>query len=75
MLPCAVAKWHGPELTQQFPPTPLTHRHGGTEAGIDGGGLFKDFMDEVLRQGFDPQVGKGRKGGRPLFLSVLRGNL
>lgn len=24
------------------------------EAGIDGGGLFKDFMDELLRQGFSP---------------------
>jgi len=39
------------------------HRHhhpaptGNTEAGIDGGGLFKDFMDELLRQGFDTQVG------------------
>ncbi|KAI8471302.1 MAG: hypothetical protein J3K34DRAFT_417756 [Monoraphidium minutum] len=31
--------------------------HGNAEAGIDGGGLFKDFMDELLRQGFDPQLG------------------
>jgi hypothetical protein len=24
---------------------------------FDGGGLFKDFMEELLRQGFSPQVG------------------
>lgn len=30
---------------------------GLPEAGIDGGGLFKDFMEELLRQGFSPQVG------------------
>ena len=29
---------------------------GLPEAGIDGGGLFKDFMEELLRQGFSPQV-------------------
>ncbi|WIA32325.1 hypothetical protein OEZ86_003165 [Tetradesmus obliquus] len=28
---------------------------GLAEAGIDGGGLFKDFMEELLRQGFSPQ--------------------
>jgi hypothetical protein len=29
---------------------------GLAEAGIDGGGLFKEFMEELLRQGFSPQV-------------------
>lgn len=33
---------------------------GLAEAGIDGGGLFKDFMEELLKQGFSPQVGFGR---------------
>jgi hypothetical protein len=33
---------------------------GLPEAGIDGGGLFKDFMEELLRQGFSPQVGVNR---------------
>ncbi|KAF8071258.1 UPL6 [Scenedesmus sp. PABB004] len=28
---------------------------GVPEAGIDGGGLFKDFMEELLKQGFSPQ--------------------
>lgn len=41
---------------------------GLAEAGIDGGGLFKDFMEELLRQGFSPQVfvcdsEKGVRGG------------
>lgn len=31
--------------------------HGLTEAGVDGGGLFKDFMEELVRMGFDPQYG------------------
>jgi hypothetical protein len=29
---------------------------GMPEAGIDGGGLFKDFMEELLKQGFSPEV-------------------
>lgn len=29
--------------------------HGLEEAGIDGGGVFKEFMNEVLRQGFSPE--------------------
>lgn len=35
---------------------------GLPEAGIDGGGLFKDFMEELLRQGFSPQVGRWVQG-------------
>ena len=26
------------------------------EAGVDGGGLFKDFMENLIQQGFNPQV-------------------
>ena len=29
---------------------------GVPEAGIDGGGLFKELMEELLKQGFDPSV-------------------
>lgn len=36
---------------------------GLPEAGIDGGGLFKDFMEELLRQGFSPQVSTLPAGG------------
>ncbi|GMH39401.1 hypothetical protein BSKO_07299 [Bryopsis sp. KO-2023] len=31
--------------------------HGLPEAGVDGGGLFKDFLEELVRIGFDPQYG------------------
>ena len=27
------------------------------EAGIDGGGLFKEFVDSILKSAFDPQIG------------------
>jgi len=30
---------------------------GTEEAGIDGGGLFKEFMDNLAKQGFDPNFG------------------
>ena len=28
---------------------------GTEEAGIDGGGVFKEFMDALTKQAFDPQ--------------------
>ena len=31
--------------------------HGIPEAGVDGGGLFKDFMENLVKEGFDPQLG------------------
>ena len=30
---------------------------GAEEAGIDGGGIFKDFMENVTRAAFDVQYG------------------
>lgn len=46
---------------------------GLSEAGIDGGGLFKDFMEELLKQGFSPQVCRGLRmglrGGRSVVAS------
>ena len=35
---------------------------GEVEAGVDGGGLFKDFMEHLIREGFDPQVGTSLPG-------------
>ena len=29
--------------------------HGMVEAGVDGGGLFKDFIEELVHDGFDPE--------------------
>lgn len=31
--------------------------HGIPEAGIDGGGLYKDCMENLVKEGFDPQLG------------------
>ena len=30
---------------------------GAEEAGIDGGGLFKDFLEELVKVGFDSNSG------------------
>ncbi len=30
---------------------------GDIEAGVDGGGLFKDFMENLIKEGFDPRIG------------------
>lgn len=32
-------------------------QHGMEEAGIDGGGLFKEFMECLVKEGFDPNAG------------------
>jgi len=31
--------------------------YGEVEAGVDGGGLFKDFMENLVVEGFNPEVG------------------
>ena len=31
--------------------------YGEVEAGVDGGGLFKDFMENLVKEGFNPEVG------------------
>jgi ubiquitin-protein ligase E3 C len=35
----------------------FTNHQGLQEAGIDGGGLFKDFLMELFKQAFDPERG------------------
>ena len=30
---------------------------GTSEAGVDGGGIFKEFLEEVVKEGFDPSFG------------------
>lgn len=31
------------------------NQHGVEEAGIDGGGVFKEYMDLLTKRAFDPQ--------------------
>ncbi|CAN0434241.1 unnamed protein product, partial [Laminaria digitata] len=33
----------------------FTNQHGVEEAGIDGGGVFKEYMDCLTKRAFDPQ--------------------
>lgn len=33
------------------------NEQGLAEAGVDGGGLFKDFMEQLIKQGFDTRYG------------------
>ncbi|XP_030204632.1 ubiquitin-protein ligase E3C isoform X1 [Gadus morhua] len=35
----------------------LLNAHGLDEAGIDGGGIFREFLNELLRSGFNPNQG------------------
>jgi len=35
----------------------FVNQFGAVEAGVDGGGLFKDFIWETVRKAFDPQYG------------------
>ena len=46
----------GKDIKRGFKVT-FTDVHGILEAGIDGGGLFKDFMENLVKEGFDPQLG------------------
>lgn len=42
------------------------NKHGGQEAGVDGGGLFKEFLDDLIKNAFDPDADHGLKS--PLFV-------
>lgn len=35
----------------------LINEQGLDESGIDGGGLFREFLSETLKEGFDPKSG------------------
>ncbi|KAI4904108.1 hypothetical protein NFI96_007804, partial [Prochilodus magdalenae] len=35
----------------------LLNAHGLDEAGIDGGGIFREFLSELLKSGFNPNQG------------------
>jgi len=43
------------------------NQHGAAEAGIDGGGVFKEFLDDLIKEAFDPSQ---HKTGAPTLFSV-----
>lgn len=46
-----------PEILKTGFKVSFVDQHGIEEAGIDGGGLFKDFMESLVHEAFDPQLG------------------
>jgi ubiquitin-protein ligase E3 C len=44
------------------------NQHGAPEAGIDGGGVFKEFLDDLIKEAFDPSQQKTK--GAPALFSV-----
>ncbi|KAK3567605.1 hypothetical protein QTP86_020291 [Hemibagrus guttatus] len=45
-----------PDLKKRFR-VHLLNAHGLDEAGIDGGGIFREFLSELLKSGFNPNQG------------------
>lgn len=43
----------GPRLKRKVQVTFIS-QHGNEEAGVDGGGLFKEFLDDLIKHAFDP---------------------
>lgn len=57
----------GPRLKHQIQVS-FVNQHGTEEAGIDGGGVFKEFLDDLITDGFAVQTsGDSNVGAPPLF--------
>lgn len=54
----------GPKLRKKIAVT-FTNQVGAVEAGIDGGGVFREFLDDLIKDGFHPEKKHGHMG--PLF--------
>lgn len=50
----------------------FVNQHGATEAGIDGGGVFKEFLDDLIKDAFIPRSTTVSSSGdnHPDFFSV-----
>ena len=45
----------------------MINKHGQQEAGIDGGGVFKEFLDDLISEAFNPDGGSEASPRKPLF--------
>ena len=54
----------GPRLKHQVQVS-FVNQHGAEEAGIDGGGVFKEFLDDLIKDGFAVQTGEESHAGAP----------
>lgn len=61
----------GPRLKHRVQVS-FVNQHGAEEAGIDGGGVFKEFLDDLIKDGFASrsQVDEGFAVGAPPLFSV-----
>lgn len=46
------------------------NQHGAEEAGIDGGGVFKEFLDDLIKDGFGSKNGNADDDGSPQLFTI-----
>jgi len=46
------------------------NKHGAEEPGIDGGGVFKEFLDDLIKDGFASRNDDESEGGAPPLFSI-----
>ncbi|KAK4897106.1 ubiquitin-protein ligase (E3) [Elasticomyces elasticus] len=63
----------GPDLKEPIQIT-FVDEFDIAEAGIDGGGVTKEFLTSVVTQAFDPVGKRGEEGGEPPFFAETEGH-
>jgi len=48
----------------------FVNKHGAQEPGIDGGGVFKEFLDDLIKDGFAAKSDNQNEGGAPQLFSI-----
>jgi len=48
----------------------FVNKHGAEEPGIDGGGVFKEFLDDLIKDGFAAKSDNEKEGSAPQLFSV-----
>lgn len=48
----------------------FVNKHGAEEPGIDGGGVFKEFLDDLIRDGFASRNDDETEDGAPQLFSI-----
>ncbi|OEU13784.1 hypothetical protein FRACYDRAFT_188538 [Fragilariopsis cylindrus CCMP1102] len=48
----------------------FVNKHGAEEPGIDGGGVFKEFLDDLIKDGFASRNDDETDGGAPQLFSI-----
>ncbi|KAL3925251.1 MAG: hypothetical protein SGILL_000529 [Bacillariaceae sp.] len=59
----------GSRLKHQVQVT-FVNAHGTQEAGIDGGGVFKEFVDDLIKDGFSARAEDDSESGAPQLFTV-----